>query len=148
MVTISWWEFLLAIATIISLFFNWVQYRQSRKGIKPSRDSLIGLFNDIKSKALLSYNKMQLLYHPQNPHKELETLRWDFNDFCYFMLQTMQGFQEHVVATLKALDVDEKEVFKASDFGLTKEEKEIRDEWMTKYRKDQKKIVPPALPAE
>jgi hypothetical protein len=48
---------------------------------KPIANSLIRLFNDVKNKNLLCYGKKIILFDPHNPHQNLETLRWDFNDF-------------------------------------------------------------------
>jgi hypothetical protein len=79
--------------------------------------------------------KGQVLFNPKNPHKDTETLRWDFSEFAYFMNQILIGYQEHVVGALKALDVNEGEVFKAGDFGLNEEEKAYKKDWWERYRK-------------
>ena len=143
MMKVSIWGLVSTLVSIISLFYILIDHRQRRKETKPVRDSLISLFNDVKAKSLLCFTKQNILFNPNNPHKDVETLRWDFGDFLYTLIQSLQGFQEHIVGALKALEVDEKEVFKAADFGLTAEEKEMKSLWWKKQKLEQGLLMEP-----
>ena len=141
MISFEWWNLIPIGLALISFVFNVVQYVEKKKLLKPFSNSLIGLFNDVKNKNILCYTKQNvILFHPNNPHKDLETLRWDFSDFLFFMIQALYGFQEHIVALLKSLEVSDKEVFKALDFGLNPHEKEMKEIWWKKYKEEQAKI--------
>lgn len=128
-------------ATLISLFFNLVQYMQARKekqALKsPLTNMLIALFNDIKSKSSNVYMTQQLLYNPKNPIKEYEALRWEFFQFTQNVINYLVGFQEVLVGSLVTLNPDDKEgnqAFRASDYGLKTEEKELRKQFSKQWQ--------------
>jgi hypothetical protein len=130
--------------TIISVFLNIIQllvWRRDRKNLyQPISNSLVGLFNDIKAKATHAYMNYQLLFNQINPHKDINTLRWEFAAFTQTVINYLQGFQEQVVAVLVSLspnDRDGRQVFRAGEYGLTEQEKQMRQELMERFRKQQ-----------
>jgi hypothetical protein len=134
MLNVSWWEFIGTIVAILSLFGNLIQYFNRRRENKPLRHVLVGLLNDVKTKSVLCYTEQNLLFNPKNPHTQIDTLRWEFGGFLFSIIQALQGFQEHIVGSLKALNVKENEIVKAIDFGLSNQEKEAKDLWWKDYK--------------
>lgn len=147
MISFVWWNLIPIGLTIISFIFNIIQYVNKKSVFKPIKNSLIGFFNDVKVKNIVCGLKQSTLWNPNNPHHEVYTLKWDFNDFIISMNQAYYGLQEHIVALLKTLEVSDKEVFKAVDFGLTEKEKKMKDEWYKKFieklNENQKKTKKP-----
>ncbi len=139
MIEFEWWNLIPIVIALISFGFNIYQFVEKKSITKPISNSLIGLFNDVKNKNLLCYGKRSILFAPNNPHKDIHTLKWDFNDFISSMTQALFGFQEHIVAQLKGLGVSDKDVFKAIDFGLTEEEIEVKKMWQRKQREEMEK---------
>ena len=126
--------------TIVSIFLNLYQFMESRKLkewlLTPIHSQLVGLFNDIKSKLAIVYVTQQLLGAPKNPHKDIETLRWEYFLFTYTVIGYLNGFQEIVrgtLSTLKPEDNTGEAAFKAADYGLTGQERKLRDEYMRRY---------------
>jgi hypothetical protein len=129
---------------LVSLFINLFQFmiwwRDQKKFYRPLSSSLIGLFNDIKTKITHAFATQNLLFSAKNPHKELETLRWEYAAFTNTVINYLNGFQEIVVsilATLNPSDKEGKEAFRASDFGLTEEEKQQRKEVLSRVMQQQ-----------
>jgi len=125
---------------ITSLFFNLYQFMDSRKFkqqlLNPIHSQLVGLFNDIKSKLGTTYITQQLLSNPKNPHKDLHTLKWEYYLFTFTVIGFLNGFQEIVRAALSTLKPEDKTgeaAFKAADYGLTQEERKLRDELVKQY---------------
>jgi len=124
-------ELFFIVTTLISLGFNVLQWRESKASKEPLASALISIFNDIKSKSnvvLFSYNA---LFNPANPHKDIDTLRWECGLFMQNVLAQLQGFQEQVVGMLVSLrpdDVDGKLVFRATEYGLTQQDKDLRQQ--------------------
>ncbi len=83
MIEFEWWNLIPMGLALISFVLNIYQFVRRKNITKPIANSLIGLFNDVKNKNLLCYGKKIILFDPNNPHQNLETLRWDFNDFIY-----------------------------------------------------------------
>jgi len=132
--------------TVISIGLNVTQFIKRKSTFKPISNSLIGLFNDVKNKTLLCSIKQMTLFSKENPHTEIITLKWDISSFLFSLIQALYGFQEHIVASLKTLEVSDREVFKATDFGLTEKDKEMRELWDKRYKEglltDQKSHEP------
>lgn len=143
MIEFEWWNLIPIGIALISLALNIYQFVKRKNMTKPITNSLIGLFNDVKNKNLLCYGKKIILFDPHNPHQNLETLRWDFNDFILSITQSLWSFQEHIVALLKGLEVSDEDVFKAVDFGLTPAEKEVRMGWQNKQKEGMGKSTEP-----
>jgi len=119
--------------TVISLFINLYQFmiwRRDQKNIfRPMSNALIALFNDIKLKGINVYLAQQVLFRENNPHTDIATLRWEYAAFTQTVIAYMQGFQEALVgilATMNPDDPDGARVFRASDYGLTADERELK----------------------
>lgn len=141
MIKFETWNLIPIGLAVISIVLNIIQLVKRKSITKPISNSLIGLFNDVKYKNWLCYGKRNILFAPHNPHKNIHTLKWDFNDFILSMNSALSGFQEHIVAQLKELGVSDKDVFNAVDFGLTKEEKEEKKLWQKKQREEMENSV-------
>jgi hypothetical protein len=106
--SLSGLEVFFIITTIVSLVFNVLQWRE-RKGLRePLINTLVGTFNDIKSKSnavLFAYNA---LFNPNNPHKDVTTLRWEYGLLLQNFLGFLQGLQEQVVGVLVSLRPQDK----------------------------------------
>ena len=136
---LTWLDLFFIVTTLISLAGNIVQYMDRKKTFLPMKSSLIALFNDIKAKTLHAYQTQNVLFAPNNPHKDIETLRWDYASFTQMMINDLQGFQEIVVGLLVSLDHldrEGKEAFRAANYGLTPEEQELRRLSTAKYFAD------------
>lgn len=127
-------EIFFIITTLLSLVGNVIQfmmgYRDRKYILKPISSSLIAIFNDIKNKTLHAFIEQGALGNPKNPHT-IDTLKWQSASFAQAMITYLQGLQEAVVGVLVTLnpkDKEGKEVFRASDYGLTEEEKKNRNE--------------------
>ncbi len=130
-------EIFFIITTLVSFFFNLYQLMISRREKQslqiPLTNILAALFNDVKSKTNSVYGTQQFLFHPKSPHKEIETLRWEFWRFAEAVIDSLRGFQEALVGaliTLNPKDRDGKLVFRSADYGLTEDEKKVRDEYI------------------
>ncbi len=133
-------EIFFIVATVISLLYNAYQFMELRKFkqlmLNPIHSQIVGLFNDIKSKLTTIFLTQQLLTNPKSPHKDLETLRWEYYLFTFTIVGYLNGFQEivrGVLATLKPEDKTGEAAFKAADYGLTEQERKIRDEYVKRY---------------
>ncbi|HUU41206.1 MAG TPA: hypothetical protein VMW42_09705 [Desulfatiglandales bacterium] len=134
----------LSIGEIISIvvaigfgILNIIQYYNKKGVLKPISNSLIGLFNDVKDKLILAWGEKNRLWNQSYPYKEGEEVKWDYDSFIFTMIESLYGFQEHIVATLKTLEVSDDKVFQAITFGLSKEEKEQREIFMKKVKEEQ-----------
>lgn len=98
---LTWLEIFFISTTILSLFGNVFQFmiwwRDKTKFHIPIFSALVALFNDIKSKITNVYLVQQVLFNPQNPNKDLDTMKWEFYQFTTHVMSYMQGFQENVV---------------------------------------------------
>lgn len=144
-------EIFFIITTLISIGFNFYQFVESRSMKKelhiPIYSALVGLFNDIKLKRLNAYLQQSYVASDRNPHTELNTIKWEYQQFCLSVATSMQGFQETVTAillTLNPKDKEGKEVFSASNFGLSDTERLIRDQNIRQYLKPNAPLDPEA----
>lgn len=122
-------EVFFIITTIISFVFNLLQWRERKASRDPLSNALIGIFNDIKSKTNEVFFAYNALFNPNNPHKDVPTLRWEYGLFMQNVLGFFRGLQEQVVGVLVSLRPDDKEgklAFRAADYGLTEQDKELR----------------------
>ena len=90
---------------IISIIINIIQYQKARLITKPIYNGMLGLFNDIKSKILTCYQKQNILFLANNPHKDIETLRWNFNEFAQQVIGYLEGFKKAKKRYLKLLNL-------------------------------------------
>ncbi|MDD1779286.1 MAG: hypothetical protein LUQ65_14055 [Candidatus Helarchaeota archaeon] len=146
-------EIFFIITTILSLFLNLYQLMTARKEKAalraPLSNSLIALFNDVKSKTTSLFETQQFLFSKQNPHKEIDTLRWDYFQFTKNVINFLSGFQESLVGTLVTLNPEDKEgekAFKAANYGLTEQEKELRRGYMERFKDQQMKQLKEGQP--
>jgi hypothetical protein len=94
----------------------------------------------VKNKLLLCYGQKNKLWSEFYPHKEANSVRWDYDDYIFAMIESLYGFQEHIVGLLKSLDISDKDVFQAINFGLSPEEKKQREAFMKKIQEEQEKM--------
>lgn len=127
---LTWLDIIFLGLAVVSLVMNIYQWLDRKRLELPLRNSALALFNDIKAKTGNIQFMNGALFNPNNPHKDIETLRWEYGLFQQAMYAFLQGFQENVVAILVTLspgDREGKQAFRASDYGLTKFEKEGRE---------------------
>lgn len=130
-------EVFFIITTILSLGFNILQWRESKASKEPLANTLVGTFNDIKLKTNAVFFAYNALFNSNNPHKEVNTLRWEYGLFIQYVLNFLQSLQEQVVSVLVSLRPDDKEgklAFRASDYGLTEQDKELRRESFEQFK--------------
>lgn len=94
---LNWLEIFFIITTVISLFFNIMQWRDRRNLQIPISNSLLALFNDVKNKGNHVSLVQQLLYSPAFPHENLQTLRSEYAHFTQTVMNYLWGFQEAIV---------------------------------------------------
>lgn len=130
--------------TILALFLNLYQLMTAKKEKaalhNPLSNSLIALFNDVKSKSTSVFETQQFLFHKRNPHKDIDTLRWEYFQFTKNIINYLNGFQENLVGVLATLNPEDKQgekAFKAADYGLTEQEKELKRRYMDRLKDQQ-----------
>ena len=75
-----------------------------------------------------------------NPHTDIETPKWEYGHFAQSLIGYLNGFQEALVGVLVTLNPDDKEgnlAFRASDYGLTDDEKKFRKKSAQQWRAQQ-----------
>jgi hypothetical protein len=140
--SLSGLDLFFAITTVISFGFNLWQLFRDKYKYTPLRNSLIGLFNDLKSRQARSYQLQPLIVSPP-VELSLDAVRFEFYDFVQENIQGLEQLREHVVAGIYTLDPEAstQEVFRASEFGLTEGEKAFRQEWMERTKADAQKAA-------
>jgi hypothetical protein len=136
-ITLTYLEVFFVATTVVSLVVNLLQWRDRRAFQGPLTNALVALFNDIKAKTSSAQFVYGALFNPINPHKEIDTLRWEYGLFVQELTGYFQGFQESVVAILVTLNPEDKEgesAFRASDYGLTEQEKEWKERRLEQLR--------------
>lgn len=143
----------IALASLFGNLFQFMIWWRDQKNLhRPMSSSLIGLFNDIKSKANHAFFVQNTLFQDKNPHQTIETLRWEYAAYTQTVWNYLQGFQETVVAVLVSMnpeDRDGREAFRASDYGLTEDEKALRREYAERFQKQapaESPAQPPGAP--
>ena len=127
-------ELIFLALAIISLVINIIQWQKKKTLYKPIKNDLVGLFYDIAVKRLHYHTRQKELEGPTNPYSDLNALKHSFLTFVRGTLIDLSGIREHVVAALETMDISDREIFKASDFGLTSEEKKQREEFFRRGR--------------
>lgn len=135
-VSLSGLDLFFTITTIISLGFNVWQFLRDQYKYAPLRDSLIGLFNDLKGRSLRAYMRQQLIVSHAGMTQTLESVRLQFYDFVQETTQDFEQLREHVVALINTLDpnLSSQEVFRAADFGLTEQERQFKKSFMERSK--------------
>jgi hypothetical protein len=127
--------------TIVSLFYNLWQFLEARKNksevFKPISNNLIAIFNNIKTGQNTAYYLKQNLNDKTNPHKDLETLRYEYTNYLQNNMNYLDGVKELLVGALISINPNDKtgeNVFKASDYGLTEEDRQRKKEFMKNWK--------------
>jgi hypothetical protein len=115
---------------IISIVLNIIQWQKQRIFYKPIYNALVGLFNDIKTKQIDYYTRQKQLESRVYSAQDLNEITHSFSAFIRETTVDFEGVKEHLVAALKTMNPSEEEIFKASDFGLTSDDKRRRDEFL------------------
>jgi hypothetical protein len=145
-VTLSAVELFTVSTAIVSLVFNILQFRKHKERLDPISNTLRSLFNEIKGTSNWVNWVQQVLFNPQNPLKEIEALRWDYGHFCGAISYRLEAMQETVVGVLISLNPEDKlgkGTFRASDYGLTEEDRYWRQQAF-----EQRKLLQAAAPQE
>ena len=103
---------------------------------KPLANSLIGMFNDIKSKSTKIFLFQSTLWHAGNPHKTVDTLKSEQWHIMQSIIADFQGLQEQLVGILQTLNPDDPHgdrTSKALEFGLNDQEKKLRATQMSQW---------------
>jgi len=129
MVEFTWKELIFLALTIISVVISIIQGQKKKFLYKPIKNDLVGLFNDIATKRLHYHTIQKELEGQTNPYSDLNALKHGYLTFVRGTLIDLTGIREHVVGALKTMDISDKEIFKASDFGLTEAEKKQREDF-------------------
>src|SRR5690606_17733860 len=90
-----------ALTTLISLAFNLWQLFRDKYKYTPLKNSLIGLFNDLKGKQLRAHQRSMLIYTKHGLELPIEAARLEFYDFAQEMFQSLDQLREHVVASIQ-----------------------------------------------
>ncbi|MGI6614985.1 MAG: hypothetical protein ACOX30_03015 [Dethiobacteria bacterium] len=106
---LSWLDIIFVVFALSSFGWNIVQYVERRKIVVPLKSSLIALFNDVKTKHLHAFQALNMLLADNNPHTDIDTLRWDYTAFIQTVTSYLQGFQEIVVGLLVSVDPYDRE---------------------------------------
>ncbi len=83
--------------------------------------------------------ELHVLANPKNPHT-IETLKWHASSFTQSFITNMRGLQEAIVGllvTLNPKDREGKEVFRASEYGQTEDEKKLKREFTANFVRQQ-----------
>ena len=149
MLTLSALEIFFVATTIISLVFNVIQWRDGKAAKDPLSNTLVATFNEIRSRANYVHFAYGTIFNPNNPHADVQTLRWEFGHFLQSELSTLEGLQEQLVSVLVSLRPDDKTgtlAFRARDYGLTEHDKEIRRMNFERYKADMSAPFTPSEP--
>lgn len=124
--------------TIVSLGFNLSQVLRDRFKYQPLKNSLIGLFNDLKARQLRAHQRQTLINTRQGAELDAQAIRMQFSDYLQENVQNLGELREHVVAAIHTLDPDisNRQIFRASDFGLTDQERDFQNRAMEQFHND------------
>lgn len=136
--SLSGLDLFFAITTVISLGFNLWQLFRDRYKYAPLKNSLIGLFNDLKHRQLRAHQRQILITSPAGMTASVEAVRLEFYDFVEETKMSLEEVREHVVAAIYTLDPDAstQQVFRAAEFGLNAKERQFREEGMDRFIQD------------
>ena len=128
--SLSGLDLFFAITTVVSLGFNLWQLFRDRYKYAPLKNSLIGLFNDLKGRQMRAYARTQLITSQAGMSLDVQAIRLEFYDFVEASKLDLEQVREHLVAAIMTLDPDTNtsQVFRAGEFGLTEQEARFRRE--------------------
>ncbi len=131
MMTLSNTEVVTLTFAILSVGINVIQAVQNRNlkknTLTPIYNGLIGLFNDVKQQSAHYFHRRQILYAKGNPYTTTKAIKWNFWEFIAETISHLQVLREHMVSLLKTIEPKER-TFKESEFALTREDKELREQ--------------------
>jgi|GEM_PF-1410750 len=135
-----------AFTTVVSLVFNFWQMLRDRYKYVPLKNSLIGLFNDLKGRHLRAHQRQILINSKDNLQLDVNAVRMQFYDYVQENLQTLNQLREHVVAAIYTLDpqISDQQVFRAADFGQTQQEREYKEQALKRFHEKAINVVPTA----
>ena len=133
--SLSGLDLFFAVTTVVSLGFNLWQLFRDRYKYAPLKNSLIGLFNDLKGRQLRAYQRQSLITSNAGLAAPVEAVRLEFYDFVQETMQSLEQLREHIVAAIQTLDPEAstQQVFRAAEFGLNEQERRFRQEGMERY---------------
>ena len=131
----------------------WQLFRDRYK-YEPLKNSLIGLFNDLKGRQLRAHQRQLLITSNAGMAAPVEAVRLEFYDFVEETKMSLEEVREHVVASIYTLDpnASTQQVFRAAEFGLNMKERQFREEGMDRFIQQSRVAgtgpgnVPPAPP--
>lgn len=125
---LDWLDLIFLILALISLGFNLYQFLRDRYKYQPLKNSLIALFNDLKSKQSRYRQRLRAISHSTNQDISALTVKAEFSDFIEESTRSLDQLREHVVGAIHTLDpsISDQSIFRASEFGLTDVEKATR----------------------
>lgn len=137
---------LFLLLALVSLVVNILQWFDRRALRVPLSSNLRSLFQDIKTKEQNAYFVSNAIFHTNNPHTEIETVKWEYGLFAQSVLGNYQGFKEVIVGLLKTLNPKDKgdEITRALDYGMTDEEKALREEFLKNQQERMRQSTDPA----
>lgn len=119
--------------TFVSIAANVIQWREAKTLMVPVRNPLIGLFNELKS-------RQQRVWGKQSRISDSSTAM-EFFDFTEEVLQAFEQLREHVISLIETVSpgLPDEAFYRASTRGLDKNEKEMREIWIERRRRDEKR---------
>jgi hypothetical protein len=130
---LNWLDIILIVIALLSIVGNLIQgmiwWRDQKRFYLPIEKSVVGLFNTIKHKINHTAWTQGVISNPNNPHKEIATLKHEYSQYIQSIATFLLGLQETVVSIYMSFNPSDKkgeEAFKASEFGLSDEDKEVR----------------------
>jgi hypothetical protein len=147
--SLSGLDLFFAVTTAISLAFNLWQLIRDKYKYAPLKNSLVGLFNDLKGRQLRAHQRILLITTPEGMSLDVEATRIQFYDFVQEMIQSLEQLREHVVASIHTVDpeVSNQHVFRAGDFGLTDQERKFKEEALQRFHQQARTAGAPGTPA-
>jgi len=111
----------IALISMAGNLYQFMQVKNLKEELrKPVYNSIVGLFMDIKTKMKNAALKQIYLAHKDNPHTEINTLKWEYRLFTLDVVNWMQGFQDEltgIIGTLNPKDKTGADIIKAQEFG-------------------------------
>lgn len=144
--TLSKLEVFFVSTTIVSLVFNILQWREARASRDPLSNALVATFNDIKLKINNVIFTYAALFNQNSPHKDVRTLQWEYGLFVQDINAFLQGIQEQLVGVLVSLrpaDKEGRQAFRASEYGLSEQDKRLRQKSLEQYLAGMRTDNPP-----
>lgn len=130
-VILSTFDVFTTLVTFVSLAMNVIQWRESRAMLLPIRNPLIALFNELKTRQQRVWSKQRRINEQTTPI--------EFYDFAEEVIQGFEQLREHVISLIETVspEMRDEDFFRASTRGLTTDEKESRQDWIQRRRREE-----------